>query len=438
MALSAVKGWSNPVDLFSSSAQAGGTGDAVASSCTGPDCLYFNPGRLCLGGSPRILAGVTAQHASLSVPGGSTGIPEPFYSHVGAAIAPPFGGILKDRLWVGILLVAPGGEISLVRIHTPSEPFYPYYENRSQRLLILPGISLLAHESPSAGRIGLGLGFNYFAGLDGGIAAAEGATRAMEARVSLELKGILGLVAGAAWEKGHWAAGITYRQAMGVDFHTLAFNDVAGTSIDMEISAAALYSPHTLQWGVSYNFGTQKVQIDIIEQLWSFYDGPFVQIDSIMPMVGALSGQLPPNEFRNTAGVRAGWQKSWSSSLTLRAGAGFDPSFVKTAQTGITNLLDAHKLILSAGISWKFSDSFVVHAFSRMHILFPATHRKKRIETACTGQIPDEDPSALYDEKPCDADDPSTEGFQTSNPGFPSVTASGFVLMGGLSLEALP
>ena len=74
MALSAVKGWSNPVDLFSSSAQTNGTGDAVASSCTGPDCLYFNPGRLCLGGSPRILAGVTAQHASLSVPGGSTGI----------------------------------------------------------------------------------------------------------------------------------------------------------------------------------------------------------------------------------------------------------------------------------------------------------------------------------------------------------------------------
>lgn len=438
MALSAPAARSNPVDLFSASAASGGAGDAVVSSCSGPDCLYFNPGRLCLGSGARLAAGITAQYASLAVPGGNSSIPEPFYSHVGAAVAPPFGGFLRDRLWFGVLISAPGGEISRVRIHTPTEPFYPYYENRSQRLLILPGISLRVLDSPSAGRVGLGFGFNYFAGLDGGIAASEGATRAMEARVSLELAGIVGIVAGAAWERGPWAAGITYRQAFGVDFHTLAFNHVAGTDINMEISATALYSPHTLQWGGSYTFGRQKFQFDVIEQLWSFYDGPFVQIDSIMPMVGALSGQIPPNRFRNTAGFRAGWQAAISSALTLHAGVGFDPSFVATPQTGITNLLDAHKLLLSAGFAWKFSDAFVLHAFSRAHILIPVTHRKKRIETFCGSEIPDESPSGLYDERPCDPDDATTEGFQTSNPGYPSVTASGFVIMGGLSLEVLP
>lgn len=431
-----VLAWSNPVDLLSASAATGGAGDAVTSSCIGADCVYFNPGRLCLGQDPRLAIGATAQYASLAVPGGSQNIFEPFYTHV-SAVAPPFGGGLKDRLWVGVLLSAPGGEISRVRIHTPTEPFYPYYDNRSQRLLILPGLSLRVLDSPHIGRIGFGLGFNYFAGLNGGIAAAEGATRAMEARVSLELAGLVGLIVGAAWERGPWAAGITYRQAFGVDFHTLAFNHVAGTDINMELLATALYSPHTLQWGASYIFGRQKLQIDIIEQLWSFYDGPFVQIDSMMPMVGALSGQIPPNRFRNTVGLRTSWQMEVSNFI-LRAGVGFDPSFIATPQTGVTNLLDAHKLLLSAGFSWKFSKDLVLHAFSRAHILIPVTHHKKRIETVCGNEIPDDSPSALYDELACDPDDASTHGFQTSNPGYPSITASGFVLMGGLTLEVLP
>jgi hypothetical protein len=111
---------------------------------------------------------------------------------------------------------------------------------------------------------------------------------------------------------------------------------------------------------------------------------------------------------------------------------------VATPQTGVTNLLDAHKLLFSAGLSWKISDAFVLHAFSRVHVLVLVTHYKKRIETACGSEIPDESPSGLYDELPCDPDDASTQGFQTSNPGYPSITASGFVLMGGLTLEVLP
>ncbi len=428
----------NGIDLFSAGAASGGAGDAVTATCLGPDCLHFNPGFLALDTHNRLFAGVTGQVASFATPQGNVGITDPFYSHVGASVMPPFGGFLKDRVKVGILLVAPSGQISWVRLHTPSEPFYPYYGNRSQRVVVIPGLSAKLLDSPTWGRIGLGLGFNYFAGLDGGMVGTEGATRAIEARVSMELKGLVGLNVGIGWQRGPWSAGITYRQAFGVDFHTVSFNRVAGTDIDMEITAAALYSPHTFQWGGAWRSGGTTLSLDIVEQLWSFYNGPFVDLRSQMPMVGELSGVIPHNRFRNTLGFRAGISHVFSDAFTLRGGLGFDPSFVATPQTGVTNLLDAHKIMLSAGLSWTLSESFTLHAFSRLQFLLPVTHRKKITVIGCSGEIPDESSDRLLDEWPCDPDNPMTEGFQTSNPGYPSVTASGFVFMTGLTLEVRP
>jgi len=428
----------NPVDLFGAGAPTAGAGDAAVATCSGAECLYFNPGFLSLGDRPRLMVGVTGQFASLETPQGSVGISDPFYSHVGASVPPPFGGWLKERLWVGIYLAAPSRQISWVRLHTPTEPFYPYYENRSQRLLVIPGLSLRLLDSPSLGKWALGLGVNYFAGLDGGMVGTEGATRAMEARVAFELKGLFGLNAGLAWRRGPWSAGVTYRQAFGVDFHTVAFNHVAGTDIDMEITAVGLYSPHTFQWGGAYKTGRTTFSLDIVEQLWSFYDGPYVQLRSQMPMVGELSGVIPYNRFRNTLGFRAGVVHGLSDRWTLRGGLGFDPSFVATPQTGVTNLLDAHKLTFSGGLSWNLSSAFTLHAFARLQLLLPVTHRKKTTELTCSAEVPEERADHLLDEWPCDPDDPATAGFQTSNPGFPSVKASGFVLMSGLTLEVLP
>lgn len=428
----------NPVDLFGAGASTAGAGDAATATCEGAECLYFNPGFLALGGRPRLMVGVTGQFASLSTPQGTVGIGDPFYSHVGASVLPPFGGFLKDRLWVGLYLAAPSREIAWVRLHTPTEPFYPYYENRSQRLLIIPGLSLRLVDSPALGQWSLGFGVNYFAGLDGGMIGTEGATRAMEARVAFELKGLFGLNAGLAWRRGPWSAGVTYRQAFGVDFHTVAFNHVAGTDIDMEITAVGLYSPHTFQWGGAYRAGRTTFSLDVVEQLWSFYDGPFVTLRSQMPMVGELSGVIPTNRFRNTLGFRAGVSHQLSEKLTLRGGVGFDPSFVATAQTGVTNLLDAHKLTFSGGVSWNLGDAFTLHAFARLQLLLPVTHHKKITEITCSAEVPDERADHLLDEWPCDPDKPETAGFQTSNPGYPSVTASGFVFMSGLTLEVLP
>ena len=428
----------NPVDLFGAGAVSGGSGDAVTATCVGAECLYFNPGFLSLDSGPRLMIGVTGQFSSFSTPQGTVSINDPFYSHVGASVLPPFSGFLKDRLWFGIYIAAPSREISWVRMHTPSEPFYPYYENRSQRLMIIPGLSCKILDSPVLGQWALGLGVNYFAGFDGGMVGTEGATRAMEARVAFELKGLFGLNAGLAWRRGPWSAGITYRQAFGVDFHTVAFNHVAGTDIDMEITSQALYSPHTFQWGGAYRAGATTFSLDVVEQLWSYWNGPYVDLRSQMPMVGELSGVIPYNRFRNTLGFRAGLVHRHSDALTFRGGLGFDPSFVVTAQTGITNLLDAHKLTFSGGVSWNLSRSLTLHAFGRLQFLLPVTHRKKTTEITCSAEVPDESSDHLLDEWPCDPDDPTTGGFQTSNPGYPSVTASGFVFMTGLTLEVLP
>ena len=88
------------------------------------------------------------------------------------------------------------------------------------------------------------------AGLSGQVVAAEGPTRAIEARVDE------GIPTNAKLHVGMRARvlpqldlGVTFRQAFSVPFSTVADTTVAGEPIDLIISAEGLYTPNTIVLG---------------------------------------------------------------------------------------------------------------------------------------------------------------------------------------------
>jgi hypothetical protein len=127
-------------------------------------------------------------------------------------------------------------------------------------------------------------------------------------------------------------------------------------------------------------------------------------------------------------------------ALPLRAGFAFESSPVPE-QPGRTNLLDGHKLIVSLGagldLGRRLKRRVTLDLHVRVHALIPRTFEKRVVTSSqeCPAQPPALGPDqALSDEVPCDRTDVTTLGLQISNPGYPSLRASGVVLSGGLTL----
>jgi long-subunit fatty acid transport protein len=311
---------------------------------------------------------------------------------------------------------------------SPETPFYPHYDNRTQRLIVLPS---LAVRLPAG--VALGLGFNYLAGLAGRVAAAEGATRAIEARVDESIFSVIAFNAGLRWQATRsYALALVYRQQFAVPFRTISRNRVAGQPIDLDIDAEGLFTPHQLVLGSSLKLPFRVTgSLDLEWSHWSAWRGPYVTVSSELPLVGRIDAVPPRVQFNDTVTVRGGleWKaiEKRYSSLTLRGGYAFQSMAAPVDQPGVTNLLDGHKHRLAAGGGLRF-ELFGGHVRADIHgaldIVQSHTLRKK---VAPAGEKPDP-ATALADEK----DD--VPGVQISNPGYPDISGGGVLWALGFTI----
>jgi hypothetical protein len=342
--------------------------------------------------------------------------------------------VLANRLFVGIALYMLPDQIVRTIAHSPEEIFFPLYDNRTQRLVVLPSL---------AARLGrgwsVGIGFNYLAGLGGRVSAAEGATRAIEARVDEAIFSHLAVNAGLRWHTGPYVTvALTYRQAFGVPFRTVSRNQVAGQPIDLDVDAEELYTPHELVLGGAFNLPRRVLaSLDVQWSHWSEWRGPYVTVTSQLPLVGEIDARPPAVRFNDTVSLRAGVE--WLAvegarvEVRVRGGYGFETQAAPPSQPGVTNLLDGakHRLAAGAGLRVRaFGMAARLDAHLQLDVLQPTTLTKK---IAPAGSHPDP-ATALVDEVPDNPARPETAGAQISNPGYPSVSGSGFVWAAGIML----
>ncbi len=411
-------------------AVAGASAARVADFSSG----YYNPAGLAQAHRLDVTLGLQISGSLLSVAtkGGAHEtsraypIGEPLALQVGLVAPLPLGGVLKDRLVVGLALSALPGNVLRLRARLPDEPLFVTYDNRHQRLLLLPTLAVrLPHG------LSIGLAVNYLAGLRGGVRAADGTTRALEVRVDESVVSEAAVNLGVRWQALDWLAlALVYRQEFAVPFQTAAQTQVAGAPINLDVSARGLFSPHQLVLGLVGTLGRVTGSLDLEWAHWSGWSGPHVRVRSDLFLLGETDVRPPPSRLSDTGAVRGGLEITaydrYPVSLKLRGGYGFASSPTPPKQPGVTNLLDGHRHRLAAGLGGTLSVGPVLLRLDLFGQFEIVQSRRLTKRVAPPGQRADAS-AALNDEVTDDPTRPETLGLQTTNPGYPAIEGRGAV-----------
>lgn len=420
----------NPVEVFgfgSEHAAEAGVGVASAEDFT---AVYYNPAGLGAGTTKSAGFGFLGAVSNLKIDDRRQAFSDPVGMLVGVTAPAPLGGALAGRIRVGAGMYLLPGKIAQVIARSPDEPFYPWYDNRLQRIVILPGVGVKILDG-----LWVGLAANFLAALEGGILAGEGSTRALEARVDEKVPAVARIIAGVAYDvTPQLRLGAVYRQRFEVPFATKAQTEVAGEPIDLDLEANGQFTPNQIGVGARLGGATGQISLDVTWSNWSEYPGPFVVVNSALPLVGPLAGELPDVPYHDTIAARLGGEVHAGDRLILRGGYGFESSPIPATQTGVTNLLDGpkHTVGLGVGVTWARKGG--KHARLDLHVQSQLVQARKISKVIFDGDGEYDPFTTLRDEVVDDAGDPDTLGAQISNPGYPGISSGGTVFSGGLTL----
>jgi hypothetical protein len=421
----------SPLDVFGLGSRHGAQAGAGVASVDDAAAPLVNPAGVARGRGKRFTVGALGAYANLAINDRRTGLDAPVGGLFALTAPAPLGGPLADRLHVGLAMFVLPGSLARIVARFPDEPFYPYYQGRTERMVIVPALAARLRAD-----LEVGVAANFLAGLGGGLSAREGATRAIEARVDEQVPSVARLIAGVTWSpRADLRLGLALRQRFEVPFATVARTEVAGEPIDLDLAASGQFSPAQATAGATWSGAGARISLDVTFARWSTYPGPFVEVKSALPLVGPLAAALPAVPWQDTIGAKAGGELEVGRA-TVRGGYGFETSPVPAEQPGITNLLDGPKHTIGAGFGWRWpraagGKEVRVDVHVQAQLVGARRLRKDVLASGADGGSFD----GLRDEVVDDANDPATLGAQISNPGYPSIAGGGQVFSGGVTLE---
>lgn len=412
-------------DVFGLGSEAIGRGGAMTAVAEGWDATFYNPAGLALSGRRELTLGYQRYFSGLEIETAGGGVedqpivlPDSFV--LGASL--PIG----DRVGIGIGSMVLPDVIVRARTHGPEEPFFPYYDNRTQRLAIYPAIGVRVTDW-----LALGAGANFFAGLNGFARASEGSTAALEASVFEEIFSQIALHAGARIDASETLRfGLAYRQSFGAPFTTRAQVLVAGVPIEVLVDARTLVTPHEFSAGAALRLGALDLSLDATLSLWALERSPFTRVEAIVNGVRIVPPVPQDGLYRNTVAIRTGGafdhRLSEDLVLTYRLGASFEPSMIED-QPGRTNLIDGHKIGVGLGLGATFPRLLRRPMRIDLHGSGTLVTSRRYDKVVSPIDATREDPSALADE------DATMPGDQITNPGYPWVRGGGTVWSVGIT-----
>lgn len=421
----------NPIELFGFGSRHAAHAGAGIADVDDLGATWMNPAGLA-SGRRTLTTGFLGAVSNLRVDDRRLPLSQPGGGLFGVTLPAPLGGPLAGRLGLGLGMYILPTTIVRISARLPDEPFFPYYQGRAERLVVVPGIGVRVTDD-----LDVGVAANFLAGLGGGIEAGEGATRALEARVDEVVPAVARLIAGVRWRaRPTITVAAVYRQRFEVPFSTIARTEVAGEPIDLDLRATGQFSPHQVALGTTWHPDGGALHLDLGYARWSSYPGPFVEVGSALPLVGPLAAELPAVPWRDTFSARLGGDLALSPTLVGRAGYGFETSPVPASQPGVTNLLDGPKHTVGLGLAhtWRRGvggKPITLAVHGQVQLVGTRTLVKVILPAGTEGGSFD----GLRDEVTDDPQEPATQGAQISNPGYPSLESGGQVFSGGLTIE---
>ena len=386
----------NPVDIFGLTSRRAGQANSGIAAADDAAALYYDPANLVARPGGELLIGALGAYSHLSINASRASLSDSFGVQLGARTQLPLGGALAGRIAIGLALHLVPTLAARVVTASSEQPLYPQYGDRVSRIVVLPGGAVRITDALAVG-----------VAADVLPVVAEGDQR---------VPGLARLIAGARYEVSpSLVLGAVYRQRFDVAFDATAHLPAGRRELDVELHAVGCFTPHQLGLGVAYTTDALAASLDLGYALWSEYPGPFLRVS------GPLAHEPPTVPFGNTVSVRAGLE-STGEGIVFRGGYGLETA-AAPVQTGVTNLLDGtkHLVALGAGYVWK---RLRVDAHVQLQLV--STRRQDKAIYDDTGEY---DPfTSLRDE------DPTIDGVQTSNPGYPTMKSGGEVVSGGVTL----
>ena len=358
------------ISLGPRSAAMAGTGIAVADDW---EATYQNPAGLSAS-SKKLSIGFVYGGYRLRIDDQPISLSNPAGVQIGASVPLPLGGVLADRIGIGLGLYLPAGVVNRVSVPYPEVPRAVLLDSRTEVVSVLVGMGV---RLPFGLRIGGGV--LALAALVGDIIIRPDGTGRIttisEEQLTVDYAPILGI----RWSSpsDRIQLGLTYRGASRSSY-LLRLHTELGDAIPLGLplisfAGIAQYDPHQLAAEAALHVSSS---LTLIAQLgwkkWSDYRYPIEKATADSPA-------LPEPGFHDTVVPRVSVEYQAPTTdavrVMLRGGYFFDwkPTPQVQPQDDAKSLLDAsrHVLTVGLGLSLRKSVPLDIDVFGQAHLLSP-------------------------------------------------------------------
>jgi long-chain fatty acid transport protein len=372
------------LDLFGFGARGPAMGDTGVAFADGFEAVYLNPANLALATRRRLTLGTQGGRFDLNADGASRPVDSLLGLTVGATLPIPLGGVMANRLALGLGFYLPAGIVNRGRVPPPGSVWMPLLESRTE----VVGVQLAAAVRPLP-FLTLGAGVLALAALEGRIVITADAAGRFGTRAEEELVTDYALICGATLllPKG-LRLGVAYRGESSSGFD-MAIEPQLGSSLPlgvpvMIVAGISQFDPAQLATEVALTLPHQVLlSANLTFKRWSSYGAPTANVTEGSP-------PQPPPGFRDTfvprLGIEVGFPLLAQLHGVARGGYFFEPTPIPE-QRAETNMLDNHRHVLSLGVGLDIGRPAFLHidAFYQHHFLVPRTHTKDALPMATGG-----------------------------------------------------
>jgi hypothetical protein len=389
---------------------------------------FYNPGGLAFGSGYGLRLAGTGAFSMLDAQSARQAIADPVGASIASDLDVPLEGPLHGKIRVGLGLYALPNKLLRLRTRETTAPFFPYYDNRTQRLTAIPALAVRPIEP-----LGVGVGLNLLGGVAGPVDVREGQSRALESRLEQEVATVASLVAGAQLEATRRLRfGLAYRQRFGIPLRITTTANVAGVPLAVNVTATdALFDPSVVVLAASFEPAEGLgFELDASWHHWSSWSGPLLEVEATVSAL-ALSSHPPQGLFQDAwAGRAAGWwrvSRTATREIDVHAGAGLESSMLRSdVQQGRSNMVDGAKLLLGAGASVAFEGLVGRRLRLGLGVQAQRVSPFSQAKVACT-RVPCPPDTVVGP----DTANP-TQGI--TNPGYPALTSGGVLFVGSVGV----
>lgn len=340
----------HPFDTYGFTSRSIAMGGSATAGATDVDAAYYNPAAAVRTRSFVLATGLLLADEFLRLSDGKANLKPLVHYQLGLATPIPLGRLLEDRLFATVAASLPHDGLYDVRQPEDEALTFPFWDARNRRLVLTAGV---------AGRVtswlSLGVGFSLLPNVKGEVEVDLLGSRSRNStRVQVEYN--FAPTAGVLVTPLSWLTlGLTYRggHATSVSLPVDVSVSEGFPPIAARIAAPAYSVPHQVAFGAGFDIANlMTITVDVTWYGYRSFDYSSPDVTLYDSDGGIVRESLKSaGEFADVFVPRAGLEWHALSWLAVRGGYAFVMSPVGY-QSGVTNLLDAHRSVISTGVGF--------------------------------------------------------------------------------------